>query len=376
LAAATSSAISQSAEQAPRSLWVFIGTYTGRTSEGIYLSRLDLKTGELSAPRLVGKLPNPSFLAIHPSRKFLYAVSEIDDFQGKKTGAIAALQIDPKTGDLTLLNKQPSKGAGPCHVVVDAAGEHVLAANYSGGSVVALPIEPSGALREASGFVQHEGTSVNPDRQEGPHAHSINLDRANRFAFAADLGLDKVLIYRFDGKGGTLAANDPPHVEVTPGAGPRHFAFHPSGKFAYVINELDLTITAFAYDGERGALTVIDSQPTLPAGASREGASTAEVQVHPSGKFVYGSNRGHHSIAIFQVDEQTGKLTPAGHALTRGKTPRNFAVDPTGQFLLAGNQDSDTIAVFRIDQSTGALTPVGEPVAAPMPVCLRMIEPL
>lgn len=374
LAAMTTTPRVQGAETSrPKALWVFIGTYTSRGSEGVYLSRLDLNTGELSKPRLVGRLPNPSFLAIHPSGKFLYAVSEIDDFNGKKTGAIAALQMDAKTGDLKLLNKQPSGGPGPCHVVVDAAGAHALAANYSGGSVVALPIEASGRLGAASAFVQHVGSSVNPDRQEAPHAHSINLDAANRFAFAADLGLDQVLIYRFDPQTGALKPNDPPHVAVAAGAGPRHFAFHPSGKYAYVINELDMTMTAFSYDPESGALTVIDSAATLPPDASREGASTAEVQVHPSGRFVYGSNRGHHSIAVFQVDEASGKLTPKGHADTRGKTPRNFAIDPTGAWLLAANQDTDSITVFRIDQETGALSPIGDPISAPMPVCLKMM---
>lgn len=360
---------SESADQ----FWVYIGTYTGRDSKGVYLSRLDVKTGELSPAILVGEMPNPSFLAIHPNRKFLYAVSEISDFQGKKSGAIAALKVDPKTGRLTLLNKQSSGGAGPCHLVVDAAGRHVLAANYTGGSVVALPIEADGTLRPASGFVQHVGASVNKQRQEAPHAHSINLDAANRFAFAADLGLDKVLIYRFDAATGSLRANDPPHVELAPGAGPRHFAFHPSGKFAYVINELDLTLSAMAYGPQTGALEVIDTQPTLPADASREGASTAEVQVHPSGRFVYGSNRGHHSIATFRIDESSGKLAPTGHVATGGETPRNFAVDPTGGWLLSANQDSDTITVFRIDQSTGGLTRVGEPVTAPMPVCLKFM---
>ncbi|MFO0890025.1 MAG: lactonase family protein [Isosphaeraceae bacterium] len=362
------------AERSSGPLWLYVGTYTGgkAVSEGIYLLELDPQSGRVTNKGAVAKLTNPSFLAIHPGGKFVYAVNEVGDFQGKGTGAVSALAIDPSSGKLTLLNQQSSVGNGPCHLTVDRIGKNVLVANYGSGSVACLPIGSDGTLSPASSFIQHEGAGADPGRQQGPHAHSINLDRANRFAFAADLGLDKVLIYRFDADKGTLTPNEPPFAKVAPASGPRHFAFRPDGKFAYVINEMANTVTAFAYDAEKGSLDSIQAISTLPD--DFKGTSyTAEVQVHPSGKFVYGSNRGHDSIAIFRVDPETGKLTAAGHQSTLGKNPRNFALDPSGSFLLAENQDSDTIAVFRIDSSTGGLTQVGEPISVPMPVCIRMM---
>jgi 6-phosphogluconolactonase len=317
---------------------------------------------------------NPSFLAIHPGTKFLYAVSEVSDAGGKPTGAVAAFAIDPKSGKLKLLNQQSSQGAGPCHLNVDRAGKNVLVANYGGGSCAVLPIGADGKLGEATAAIQHKGKSVNPQRQEGPHAHSINLDSANRFAFVADLGLDEVLVYRFDSTKGSLTPNDPPAGKVAPGAGPRHFAFHPAGKYAYVINEMASTVTAFAYDPERGTLQELQSITTLPAGFSGN-TSTAEVVVHPSGRFLYGSNRGHDSLAIFKIDEATGKLTAAGHQLTGGKTPRNFAIDPSGKWLLAENQGSGTIVVFKIDSQTGGLSETGHVLKVGSPVCVRMVKP-
>jgi 6-phosphogluconolactonase len=360
-------------EKHPDSLRVYIGTYTGAKSKGIYLSQLDLKTGKLSEPELAGEVDNPSFLAIHPSRRYLYAVGEVSNFGGQKAGAVSAFSIDAKTGQLTLLNQQSSGGTGPCHLVVDRQGKNVLAANYGGGSVCVLPIDGHGRLGSTTAFIQHEGSGANPQRQAQPHAHSINLDAANHFAVAADLGLDKVLVYRFDAEKGTLAPNDPPFTAVAPGAGPRHFAFHPSGHYAYVINEIHLTVTAFTYDAEHGVLKEIQTLSTLPAGTETKGLSTAEVQVHPSGKFLYGSNRGHDTIAIFGIDQHTGKLTAVGHKPTGGKTPRNFALDPTGTFLLAENQSSGTIVVFRIDQKTGELEATGHSIEVPSPVCVRMM---
>jgi 6-phosphogluconolactonase len=356
----------------PPKYWVYIGTYTDGASKGIYRFELDPATGKLTERTLVAETVSPSFLAIHPSHRYLYAVSEIGDFGGKKSGAIAAFALDPKTGDLKFLNRESSGGKGPCHLVVDAKGKHVLAANYGGGSVCVLPIDKDGRLGKATAFVQHKGKGVNPERQEGPHAHSINLDTANRFAFVADLGLDKVLVYKFDATKGTLTPNDPPAAEVNPEAGPRHFAFHPDGKHAYVINELQSTITAFDYDPDQGTLKSLQTISTLPKNFKGK-TTTAEVVVHPSGKFVYGSNRGHDSIAIFTVDKQTGKLTAAGHQTHKIKTPRNFVVDPTGTNLIVANQASDSLIVFRIDAKTGALTPVGNPVEVPKPVCIRMI---
>ena len=352
---------------------VYVGTYTKGTSKGIYLSHLDVAAGVLSEAKLVAETDNPSFLAIDPSHRFLYAVGEVGNFGGRSSGAVIAYSIDAATGDLTELNQQASMGASPCHLVVDATGKNVLVANYGGGSVAALPIRDDGRLGRATAFVQHAGSSVNPRRQQGPHAHSINLDAASRFAVAADLGLDKILVYRFDSKQGTLTANDPPSVSVAPGAGPRHFAFHPNGRFAYVINELALTVTAFGYAADRGVLTPIQSLPTVPKDADRKGLSTAEVQVHPSGKFLYGSNRGHNTIVVFRINRNTGKLTHVENESTGGKTPRNFAIDPTGSFLLAENQASDSIVVFRIDQKSGALHPTGQKVDVPSPVCVKMM---
>jgi 6-phosphogluconolactonase len=355
-------------------MWLYVGTYThGKTpSEGIYLLELDLATGRLTSKGAVARLADPSFLAIHPSRKFLYAVNEQDNFNGQKGGGVSALGIDPASGMLTLLNQQSSVGRGPCHLTVDQTGKNVLVANDGSGSVACLPIRPDGALSAASSFLQHEGKSVDSGRQAGPHAHSINLDQANRFAIVADLGLDRVFVYKLDADKGLLAPNELPFATVARGSGPRHFAFHPNGRVGYVINEMANTVIAFAYDADRGILTEIQTISTLPPGFQGK-SHTAEVRVHPSGKFLYGSNRGHDSIAIFTVDPATGKLTAAGHQATLGKNPRNFAIDPTGAYLLAENQDSDSIVVFRIDPATGGLVQVGEPLRIPMPVCIRMI---
>jgi len=353
---------------------VYVGTYTGAKSKGIYAYRFDSATGALSPLGLAAETSHPTFLAIAPNRRFLYAANEISDFGGKSSGAVSAFAITPQTGQLTLLNQASSGGPGPCHLVVDKTGKNVLVANYAGGSIEVLPIQPDGRLGAATAFVQHQGASVNPQRQAGPHAHSINLDAANRFAFVADLGLDKVLIYRFGAAQGTLTPNDPPAAALKPGAGPRHFAFHPSGRFAYVINELQSTVTAFNYDAQRGALSELQTVSTLPEGFAGNN-STAEVQVHRSGKFLYGSNRGHDSIAVFAIDPGKGTLSLAEHQPTRGKTPRNFGLDPTGARLLAANQGSDTVVVFGIDQATGRLHPTGQVVEVGAPVCIKFVRP-
>ncbi len=362
------------ARHASGNLRVYVGTYTRGQSKGIYLCHLDLADGTLEPVGVAAEVANPSFLALHPSRPLLYAVGELGSFSGKRTGAVSAFSIERKTGKLTLLNQQPSQGAGPCHLAVDPSGRCVLVANYGGGSVACLPIREDGRLGEATSFVQHEGSSVNLRRQQGPHAHSINLDAAGRFAFAADLGLDKILIYRFDAEGGTLLPNDPPWVQVAPGAGPRHFAFHPTGRYAYVINELSSTVTAFEYDARRGALSPLQTISTLPKDFQGDN-TTAEVQVHPSGRFLYGSNRGHDSIAAFAVDADTGKLTYLANEPTQGKTPRNFGIDPTGACLLAANQATDNIVVFRIHSKTGVLHPTGHSADVPSPVCVKMLRP-
>jgi 6-phosphogluconolactonase len=352
---------------------VYIGTYTRGDSQGIYVFRFNSESGELTPVTAVSGVKNPSFLAISPDQKYLYSVAEIDMFDGQKAGGVAAFSIDKASGNLTKLNEQHSGGAGPCHLVVDKEGKNVLVANYGGGSVSALPIGEDGQLKPPSSTIQHEGSSVNPQRQKEPHAHSVNLDPAGKFAFVADLGLDKVLIYRFDSAKGELKANNPPSASVSPGGGPRHFAFHPNGKFAYVINEIGNTVTAFAYSAEEGRLTPIESLSTIPADY-KETTHTAEVQVHPSGKFVYGSNRGHDSIAVFQVNQDTGKLTAKGQAKCPA-TPRNFGMDPGGKFLLACGQSANQIEVFRINQDTGELTSTGHKVKVPSPVCVKFLKP-
>jgi len=353
---------------------VYFGTYTGGKSKGIYVSRFDATSGRLGAPELAAESASPSFLAIHPNKRFLYAANESGDFGGKKSGAVSAFTIDLRSGKLTPLNQQPSGGDGPCHVAVDKAGKTVLVANYGGGSVEALPLKPDGSLAAPTSFIQHRGSSADPRRQEGPHGHFITTDPANRFALACDLGLDKVLVYKFDPANSSLAANDPPAASVAPGSGPRHLAFHPGGRFVYVINEMKCTMTAFAYDPERGELKEIQNLSTLPAGETlKPNYSTAEVEAHPSGKFLYGSNRGHNSIVVFAIDPATGKLSHLENTSTEGKTPRGFGIDPTGNYLLAANQDSDSVVVFRIDQSTGHLAAAGQSVEVGQPVCVTFV---
>ena len=352
---------------------VYVGTYTRGESEGIYVYRLALPSGALEPVSTASGNDNPAFLTFGPQQRYLYAVSEIGEFEGQPSGAVSAFAISPGTGELAHLNQQPTGGAGPCHLTVDQTGRSLLVANYDGGSVTVLPIGDDGRLGEATDFVQHEGSSVNPERQAEPHAHSITLDPANRYAFAADLGLDQVVIYQFDSAEGKLKPNDPAWAQVKPGAGPRHFAFHPSRRYAYVIDELDNTITAFTYDETRGALEHIHAVGTLPDGFG-ETSYCADIHVSPSGRFVYGSNRGHDSIVIFAIDEQTGRLTYVDHEPTQGQTPRNFAIDPTGSFLLAANQDSNNIVTFRIDQETGKLASTGHVAEVPTPVCLKMMS--
>ena len=345
---------------------VYFGTYTGAKSQGIYVSRLDLVTGRLSDPELAGAVSSPSYVAIHPNRQFLYSVNEVSTFEGQRTGAVSAFAIEAQTGKLTLLNQQSSGGGGPCHLNVDRTGKDVLVANYNGGSCAVLPIDKDGRLGKATAFIQHHGTSVNKQRQEGPHAHGIYLDAHNRFAFVPDLGLDKVMIYKFDPTAGSLTANDPPFASLAPGSGPRHLAFHPSSPYAYVISEMLCTVTAFRYDPDRGSLTPIQTVSTLPDGQQvLPSFSTAEIEVHPSGRFLYGSNRGHDTIAVFAIDQATGTLTPIQHQPTQGKTPRGFGIDPTGRYLLVGNQDSDSVVGFRIDPDTGRLSPTGQTVRSP-----------
>ncbi len=349
---------------------VYFGTYTRKASKGIYVSRFNARDGSLSEPELAAEIGNPSFVAIHPGGKNLYAVSELDG----GGGAVTAFSIDSKSGKLAQLNRVSSKGGGPCHLNVDRTGKALIVVNYGTGSTAAIAVKADGSMVESASFVQHKGSSVNPQRQEGPHAHSVNISADNRFAVVADLGLDRVLVYKFDAANATIAPNDPPFTAVKAGSGPRHFTFHPKGRYAYVINEIACTVTAFQYDAAGGRLTEIETVSTLPAGvAVAKGYSTAEVRAHPGGKFLYGSNRGHNTIAVFQIDQKTGKLTLVENASTQGEIPRNFNLDPTGKWLLAANQNSDSVVEFSVDQASGKLTPSGKKLTVGTPVCIRFV---
>jgi len=312
-------------------------------------------------------------LAWHPSRSVLYAVNEVGEFEGQRTGAVAAFAIERESGLLTLLNRQSSRGSGPCHITVDASSRYVFVANYGSGSVAMLPIRDDGSLEAASDFHQHEGSSVDQGRQEGPHAHSVTVDPGNRYVLAADLGLDQILIYEIDHERGRLIPNPAqPFAAIRPGAGPRHFAFHPNGSFGYVINELDNTVTAFVYDQRQGTLREIQHISTLPEGYS--GTSyCADIHVHPNGRFLYGSNRGHDSIVVFAVGED-GRLALVQHEPTQGSFPRNFALDPSGNFLYVANQNTNSIVPFRIASETGRLSPTGRVYEAPKPVCIQFVS--
>lgn len=357
----------------PEDLLVYVGTYTSGRSEGIYLYSLGLSTGELKHVATTKGVKDPSYLALAPRRRHLYAVNEVEEFAGRKTGALSAFAVDQRTGDLSLLNQQPTMGGAPCYVTVDQTGKFVLVANYVGGNIAVLPIRSDGSLGEATDVKQDQGSSVNAARQAGPHAHCIVLDPANKYAYACDLGTDKIMIYRFDERRGTLSPNKTPWVEAKPGAGPRHLTFHPDGKYAYVINELHATVTTFGVERSEGKLKELQTLPSLPREPTAAD-SGADIHVSPNGRFLYCSNRGHDSIAAFKIDRE-GMLTFIAHESTQGKTPRNFAIDPTGTFLLVANQRSDNIVTFRIDSQTGRLSPTGQIAEVPSPVCLKFTKP-
>ncbi|MFM8414289.1 MAG: lactonase family protein [Planctomycetota bacterium] len=360
---------------------VWFGTYTNPQSgsEGIYVARFDTDRGTFTKPVLAAAARNPSFLAFHPRLPMLYAVSEITGAAGKPEGCVAAFAVDEQTGTLTPRGERASGGGGPCHVTVDPTGKAVLAANYGGGSLICLGLTADGEIEPVTagtpgGFIQHgyerAGTpGINERRQEKAHAHSVDVAPDGRFAFCCDLGLDQVLVYRLDAGRATLE----PHgkAAVAAGAGPRHFALHPGGRFAWCVNELNLTVTGFASDAAAGTLAEIQTLSTLPDDVrDRTGFSCAEIAVHPSGRFLYASNRGHDSIAMYAIDEGTGRLTFLGAEPTRAKTPRHFAIAPGGRFLLAAGQGSGTVTVFTIDEATGTLAFTGESVEVPAPVCI------
>jgi 6-phosphogluconolactonase len=358
---------------------VYIGTYTRREphvagkGEGIYQYRLDLATGSLTFADKVPDVANPSFLALGPERRCLYCVNEMSGEEGKATGGVSAFRLDPEHGGLHLINQQTTQGTSPCHLTVDPSGRYLLVVNYGSGSLCVLPILEEGGLGPIVEFVQHEGSSINPQRQTGPHPHSVNVGPVDHLVYVPDLGLDKVFIYELDIETGELKPyHEQPWARTKSGAGPRHMDFHPSGGFAYVANELDSTVTVFAVDPERGTLKEVQTLPALPA--NFEGKSwCADIHVHPNGRFIYCSNRGHDSIAVFGVDESSGRLTPVAHTPTQGKTPRNFSLDPSGIYLLAANQNSDDIHVFRVDGKSGKLTPTGHSIEVPTPVAVKMM---
>ena len=351
----------------------YIGTYSRGDSKGIYTFVLDTAAGTLTPEGLAAETENPSFVALHPSGNYLYAVNEIDKYQGQASGSVTAFKINAATGKLERLNEVAAGGTTTCHVNISRNGRFAAIANYGSGSCAAFAIGADGKLGERTAFHQHTGSSTDSGRQRGPHAHSVNFDRQNKHLIVADLGLDHVKVYNFNAESGTLTPNSPPFTKVKDGSGPRHFSFHPSGKYAYVINEMACTVTAFTWNAVKGTLTEIDTVSTLPGPVER-GFSTAEVVAHPSGRFVYGSNRGHNTIAVFQVDLATGKLKTVEHKSTQGGVPRNFAIDPTGQFLIAANQNTDSLVLFRINQMSGALDQVGDPIKAPVPVCVRYLR--
>ena len=351
---------------------VYVGTYTDHQSKGIYAYRFNAATGQLTSLGLAAETSNPSFLAVDPNQKFLYAVNETGKFQDQSSGAVSAFAIDRRTGKLTLLNQVASRGADPCYVAVDKTGKYVLVANYSGGSVAVFPVLKSGRLGEAISVLQYKGAGANPERQESPHAHWIDFSADNRFAVAADLGLDRLDVYKFDSTKGSLVPNDPGIVQVKPGAGVRHFAFHPSARFAYAVNEMDSSVTSFSYDPARGVLHELQTISMLPKDFSGKN-DAAEIQVHPNGKFLYASNRGYDSIAVFTIDPEKGTLTPVEYVPTQGKAPRYFAIDPTGSRLFVANQSSGNIVVFQIDPVTGRLTATGRVLEIASPVCLKFV---
>jgi len=352
---------------------LYVGTYTQDTkSKGIYVYRFDASTGQLTDLGVAAETANPSFVAIDPSGMYLYSVNELQTYQGPNSGGVSAFSIDHSTGKLTFLNEVPSRGADPCYIVVDKAGRHVLVANYTGGNIAVFPTGADGKLSEATAFQQHVGHGVNPKRQEAAHAHSIDLSPDERFAFVDDLGLDELLVYKYDAARGSLIPNQPPYAKLDPGVGPRHFALAPSGKFAFVVAEMGSSVTAFSIDLKAGTLKPLQTVSTLPKDFKGEN-DDAEIHIHPNGKFLYASNRGHDSIAVFAIDPAKGTLTQIEDVPTQGEIPRSFELDPTGNFLFAENQKTDNIVIFRVDQKTGKLSPTGQKIEVPSPVDVKFL---
>ncbi len=355
-------------------MWVYFGTYTrDKESQGVYFSKLNLKNGKLSKPLLAATGDNPSFVTILPNEEFLVAVEETNDYQGESSGSLASYKINRNDGSLKIIDRLSTKGGAPCHISADQSGKHVFFANYVGGSIGAASVTSEGKL-ELTSFIQHKGGSV-LQRQKSPHAHSIDIDPSGKFVVCADLGLDKVMIYNFDAVKGGLKASTPGFAKVAPGNGPRHFSFSPNGKYGYTNNEITSSVTVFEFNSSSGAMKDIQTLSTLPKSHENKRNSTAELLMHPSGKFLYCSNRGHDSVAVFKTDESSGKLSLVEVEVLGVKTPRGFGIDPTGKYLIAGGQNSNDVRVFKIDASTGEISPVGGPVSVPCPVCVQFVNP-
>ena len=358
-------------ESQPDGELLYVGSYTeDKREEGIFLLRMDTRTGALQQVDAVKAGANPSFLVIHPNGRVLYAVNEVTERGGKATGGLSAFAMAPGSGALARLNEQPSEGGAPCYVSVDRGGRAVFVANYVGGNIALLPVQNEGGLAPARHVVQHRGSGSNTSRQEAAHAHCIVPDPSNRFALAADLGIDRVMVYRVDFDGGSLRHVEGGDARMRPGSGPRHLAFHPRLPLVYVANELDSTVATLRFDNESGVLSIVGTRSTLPLGWSGTNYP-ADIHVAPSGRALYVSNRGHNSIAVFSVAEATGAIALEQTISTEGDWPRNFSLDPTGQWLLAANQRSNSIVVFRRDQDSGRLTLTSQRIAVPSPVCLR-----
>lgn len=351
---------------------VYVGTYTFRDGGEIYIYHMNPNSGALEYIGAVRNLPNPSFLAVDSRHQNLYAVNEIASFLGEPAGAVSAFSIEQESGKIFFLNSKSSRGVGPCHITLDRSDRYIFVANYAGGSICMLPRNEDGSIGDAAYFIQHKGSSINPRRQEGPHPHCVVVDPANKYVYVPDLGLDKIIIYKLDLKEGLLEPGDQPWVNTRPGAGPRHFTFHPNGRFAYLVNELDSTVVAYAYSERDGSLREIQVESTLPGDFKGENYA-ADIHVSPSGRFLYASNRGHDSLAVFRIDEENGSLKAIGHVHTQGRWPRNFAIDPSGMFILVANQHSNNIVTFQVDYETGMPKPTGHVVKVPSPVCVKIV---
>ncbi len=358
--------LSTLAQKNSKAFYLLVGTYTAKTSKGLYVYKFDTQTGDLKYISEASGVKNPSFLTISKDKKSVYSVGETDG-----GGAVNSFAFNASTGQIALKNTQSAGGAGPCHITIDKTNKWVIVGNYGAGSLSILPVLPDGSLGSATQTIQHTGSSINTERQNAPHVHSINIAPNNKDVFVPDLGTDKIFTYRLNALDGSLTPGNPPFTAVIPGSGPRHFTFHPKGRFAYVIEELSATVTAFHYTA--GKLKAFQTINTLPADYTGR-KWCADIHISPDGKFLYASNRAHESITVYAINPRTGELTWVDNTSVEGKTPRNFMIDPTGKYVLVANQDSDNINVFKRDASTGKLTFTGKSATVSMPVCLKAVE--